>query len=111
MPLVSRMRLTAIAAADGCRKSTVSCGATLKLFQLSDRWWLDCRMVVVAPDCVMLPVPETSDAPTGAAWPVAAYNGSDSDSATSLRIDALPRPLADSATAIQVFSSSLQIRR
>jgi len=98
-----------MAAADGCRKFTVSCGATLKLFQLSDRFGLDCWMVVVAPDREMLPAPEPTCPSIGAAWPVAAQ--SDSAAATSRRLDPLPRPVADSATATQAFDNSLQIRR
>jgi hypothetical protein len=38
LPLGSKMRLTAIAAAFGCTKSTVACGPILKVCQLSERF-------------------------------------------------------------------------
>ena len=66
-------------------------------------------MVVVVPDWAMLPAPETTSPPTGAAWAKAAE--SDSAAAMSLRLAPLPRPRPDSATATQPFNTWLQIRR
>ena len=103
------MRLTAMALAEGCRKFTVSCGAMLKLFQKSDRFWLDCLMVVVTPDWEMLPEPAATCPPFGAAWARAAQ--SDRAAAISLRLDRLPRPRANAATATEVLYTWLPIRR
>ena len=109
LPLVSTMRFTAIALAEGCTKFTVSCLAMLKLCQLSDRFWLDCVMVVVWADCTILPAPETTCPPTGAACAKLAV--SDRAAATSLRLEPLPRPRADSATATQAFETWFQTMR
>ncbi len=117
LPLVSKMRLTAIAEADGCTKSTVSCGAMLKVFQSSDKFWLPCLMVVVLPDWLMVPVPDTTCPPVGPAR----ANGemkvtavSDKAAAASLRralLPPLPRPRVISATATQEFVTRLHTRR
>ena len=71
---MSKMRLTAIAEADGCWKFTVSCAAILKPSQLRESFWLVCRMVVVVPDWEMPASPETTCPPTGAACAVADKN-------------------------------------
>src|SRR5450830_2106451 len=98
------MRLTAIALAVGCTKFTVSCGAILKPFQVSDRFWLDCVMVVVAPDCEMLPAPDATCPPTGAACASDAPPSANAAAiAISLRRDPLPLPRVVSATATQAF--------
>ena len=109
---MSKIRFTAIAVADGWRKLTVSCAATLKLCQLSERFWLAWVMLVLAPDCTMLPVPATTCPPEGAAI-VWAENIvlSERAAAMSLRLEFLPRPLAVSATATQAFCTWLQTSR
>src|SRR5688572_361039 len=62
------MRLIAMASAEGCRKFTVSCSAMSKLSQVSERFWLDCLMVVVSPDLERVARPETTSPFDGAAW-------------------------------------------
>ena len=100
VPLVSKMRLTAIALDDGCTKSTVCCGAMLKVAQLSDSVGLSCVMVVTAPDCAMRPLPAITFPPKGspACTKVAPSNRV---AAISARPACLPRPRVFSATGIQ----------
>src|SRR4051812_44981266 len=66
------MRLTAIALAEGCTKLTLSCAPTLKLFQVSEAFWLDWVMVVLAPLWEMAAEPEVTWPSTGPACAVAA---------------------------------------
>ncbi|OIQ81798.1 hypothetical protein GALL_364300 [mine drainage metagenome] len=87
-----------MAALDGCTKFTVSLGAILKPCQLSDRVGLTCPMVVVAPDREMLPLPDTTCPPTGAAC-AKAVSHSKVNAVTSLRFVALSCPVAVAATA------------
>ena len=110
LPLVSKMRFTAIAPAVGCTKLTVSCAPMLKLFQFNARFWLDCVIVVVAPDVAMLPTPDASCPPAGAASAApAALMASATDA--SFRLALLPRPRDFSATATHAFNTWLQMRR
>src|ERR1039457_1826007 len=111
VPLLPRMRLSAMALDDGCRKLTVSCAAMLKLCQLRERFWLDCWMVVVALDWEMLPVPETTCPPVGEACASGA-NASKSAVAMSLRLSSgfLRALVVFSATVTQVLSTWLQTR-
>src|SRR5690606_41907536 len=103
------MRLMAIALAEGCTKLTLSCAATLKLCQLSDRFWLDWLMVVVAPDCTIPPAPATTCPPCGAATAMPA--ASDNGRASNRLREPVPRPRAGSATATQHHPTRLQTRR
>nr|WP_256701719.1 hypothetical protein [Burkholderia sp. SRS-W-2-2016] len=73
----------------------------MKLFQFTDMVELDCVIVVVEPRVLMLPLPETTWPPVGAACAAAA----DTDNAATtslLRAEPLLRPRATSDTAIQL---------
>ena len=114
--MVSNIRLTAIASAEGWTKFTVSCDAMLKLCQLSDSWLVAWLMVVVAPELLMLPAPDVICPPIGAARVRTEVRAK--TAATSARIDALatleallPRPLAISETTVQARMVSFQISR
>ncbi len=113
MPLLSKMRLTASALAEGWTKLTVSWAPTLKLFQFSAACWLDCRMVVLLPCWLMLAVPATTCPPVGAAsaGPPSASAVMAAAAAASLRRLPLPHPRDVSATATQAFRTWLQTRR
>nr|WP_254257899.1 hypothetical protein [Methylobacter tundripaludum] len=105
------MRLTAIAAVLGCWKLTVSLGAMLKLCQLADRFWLVWLIVVVSPDWLILPAPETICPPVGSACPAAAKRNNGAISSLRLGLEPLPRLLLFSATATKACFTSLQTRR
>src|SRR5262249_3870111 len=109
VPLLPRMRFTAMALAEGCTKSTVSWDPMLKLCQLSDRFWLDCRIVVMLPDWEMLPAPATTWPPGGPACATTAP--SDRAGATSLLLAHLPLARVVSATGTHAPIASLQTSR
>ena len=109
-PLTSAMRFTAMAAAPGWTKLTLSCAATLKLLQLSSAVGLACWTVVVAPLRVTVAVPATTLASCGAEW----ARASDSESAVAVSTRArrdLPWPRAFSAQATQAQRAWFQTRR
>src|ERR1700691_3973570 len=102
------MRLMASELAEGCRKLTVSWGAILKFDQVSDRSWLYCVMVVVVPELLICPEPDTTLPPPGPAC--AAIAASHNPAKNSHRA---PSPLALCArfgTAIGLSHRSLKIR-
>ena len=95
--------------AEGCTKSTVSLGATLKLFQVSDKLGLVWLTVVVVPDCAMLPEPDATTAPIGPACATTALKAS--AAATSVLSVLLPCAHAISDTATHASSTWLQTIR
>src|ERR1700683_5115693 len=110
VPLVSKILLIAMASAEGCRKSTVSCGAMLNVFQSSERFVLVWWMVVVRPDWEMVPAPEMICPPLGAAC----ATGPESNTAAVRKLlpdGDLRRLRVVSATAIQASTVQLHIRR
>ena len=103
------MRLTETELREGWTNLTLSVGATLKLLQFIDKFWLAWLIVVVAPAWFTEPEPAVTCPPTGA--PNAAKVLKDRAAATSLRLDPLPRPRAHSATATQLWVTWFQMRR
>jgi hypothetical protein len=103
------MWFTATAVVDGCTKSTVSWGATLNVCQLSERFWLDCVTVVVFPELLICPVPDTTCPPLGPACATAAV--SERAARVSLRPDPFFLPRAISETATQPLRRWLQTSR
>ena len=111
--LVSKMRLTAIAAAEGWTKLTIWLAAILKLFQFSDRFWLFCWIVVVVPVWAMLPDPAVTTPPLGLACAMALHRDNEATN-NLLRVLLLPpraRPPEISETGIQACWVRLQTNR
>ena len=104
-------RLSAIEVALGWLNRTVSLAAMPKLCQLIARFWLLWLTVVLTPVWEIAPTPALICPPVGAAN-VMGLSKASAPTTLLLRDEPdLPRALAFSETAIQVFVTRLQIRR